>query len=403
MSTAEVQQAPVVEAAPETMNEKTVPIESTPAPAPAPVEATPTETEKAPAPQPEAAPTAQPEAEPELPLKPSTSGSSRDYKIAEDEPTSTKTYAYGAPDPATQPPSPPELTDEQSAKYDELLALCKEITEVPDTKEKNAPKSPLTDSERMFMTRECLFRYLRATKWNVAEAKKRIEGTITWRREWGLESHTPEHIEPENETGKQVVFGFDKDARPCLYLNPAKQNTEKSIRQIQHLTFMLEKVLDIAPPGTETLALLVDFKAASSGQGATIGQGKMVMDILQMHYPERLGRALVVNIPWWASLFLNAIKPFIDPVTRPKLKLNEDMSLHVPSTHLLKEFKGDIEFEYEHVEYWPNFIKLAEDKRRRYEERWKANGSQIGESEFFLKGGEKSKPLATEEMQKTTV
>ncbi|KAF3902782.1 Patellin-3 [Arthrobotrys entomopaga] len=423
MSTAEVQQAPIMEEAPETMNEKVVPVESAPAPeqpAPAPVtetatirptpvvsesQTTPTETEKTPMPEPQAIPAA-PVAEastestivPEPTPQPTSEPvSTRDYKIAEDEPTLTKTVPYASPDASSHPPPPPELTPEQNAKYEELLSLCKSITEIPISKDKNAEKKPLTDSERMFMTKECLLRYLRATKWNsVEDAKKRIEATLTWRREWGLEEHTPEHIEPENETGKQVLLGFDNDARPCLYLNPAKQNTDKSIRQIQHLTFMMERVLDIAPPGTETLALLIDFKSASSGQNATIGQGKMVMDILQNHYPERLGRALIVNIPWWANLFLKAIWPFIDPVTRPKLKYNEDMSQHVPKSQLLKEFNGDVDFTYDHAAYWPNFIKLAADKRKRYEERWKANGSQIGESEFYLKGGEKSKPIATD-------
>ncbi|KAF3162035.1 hypothetical protein TWF788_002146 [Orbilia oligospora] len=318
------------------------------------------------------------------------------YTTAESEPTNTKTTPYGSPAASATIPSPPDLTPEQTALYAELLKQCKTITTVAVSTAKDAEKVPLTDIDRIFMTKECLLRYLRATKWVVADAKKRIEATLTWRREWGLESHTPEYIEIENETGKQVVFGFDNESRPCLYLNPSKQNTEKSDRQIQHLTFMLERVLEIAPPGVETLALLIDFKSASAGQNATPGQGKQVMNILQNHYPERLGRALVVNIPWWAKAFLNLIWPFIDPITRPKLKFNEDMSLHVPKSHLLKDFKGEIDFTYNHAAYWPNFIKLCQEKRTQYEERWKANGSQIGESEFYLKGGEKSKPLATE-------
>lgn len=71
------------------------------------------------------------------------------------------------------------------------------------------------------------------------------------------------------------------------------------------------------------------------------------------------------------------------------------MTSHVPSSHLLKEFNGDIDFTYTHSEYWPNLIKLCAERRQKYVERWRANGSQIGESEFYLKGGEKSKPLQT--------
>ncbi|KAF3908427.1 Patellin-3 [Orbilia brochopaga] len=454
MASPAVQQLPLANDLPETMSEKTMPIESTPVVEP---------TAPAPAPPPQAEPTAEPVSEsappappapepvpkddaPQTPLKdapeaaipaetpaepvaapaeaasetappppiekepptkplpdlpppttaaPSAPTPTRTYKIAEDEPSSTKSVPYAHPDASAVTPTPVELTPEQSTKYDDLLSLCKAITDVPVAKSSSAERKPLTDSERMYMTKECLLRYLRATKWNVSDARKRIEATITWRREYGVEAHTAEHIEPENETGKQVVFGFDKEARPCLYLNPARQNTPRSERQIQHLVWMMERVLELAPPGSETLALLIDFKAATSGQNASVGQGKQVMDILQNHYPERLGRALVVNIPWWANLFLKAIWPFIDPVTRPKLKFNDDMSLHVPKSHLLKEFKGDVDFTYDHPAYWPNFVDLCAERRRRYEERWRANGGQIGESEFYLKGGEKSKPLPT--------
>lgn len=147
----------------------------------------------------------------------------------------------------------------------------------------------------MFLTRECLLRYLRATKWNVSEAISRIRATLAWRREYGFEKLTPDYISIENETGKQVILGYDINARPCLYLLPSRQNTEKSDRQIHHLVFMLERIIELMGPDQETLALVVDFNETKSGQNATIGQAKQTLHILQNHYPERLGRALVVN------------------------------------------------------------------------------------------------------------
>lgn len=193
-------------------------------------------------------------------------------------------------------PSPPaELTAEQKSKYDSLLALVRGWTTIPTTSAKNAPREPLSDDECMFLTRECLLRYLRATKWNVASAETRLQATLTWRREYGVKEHTPEYISIENETGKQVILGYDIHARPCLYLNPSKQNTEHSPRQIEHLVFMIERVIDLMGPGQESLALLVNFKETSSGQNATLSQGRQTLSILQNHYPERLGRALVIN------------------------------------------------------------------------------------------------------------
>lgn len=197
--------------------------------------------------------------------------------------------------PTCKPPSPAELSAEQQSKYDETLKIVSGWTTIAVSSEKNAAAEPITDDERMFITRECLLRYLRATKWNVKEAVNRLHTTLTWRREYGVDKLTADYISVENETGKQVLIGFDNEGRPCLYLNPGRQNTEHSDRQIEHLVFMLERVIDLMGPDQESLALLVNFKETRAGQNATIGQGRQTLHILQNHYPERLGRALVIN------------------------------------------------------------------------------------------------------------
>jgi hypothetical protein len=195
----------------------------------------------------------------------------------------------------TAKPDPPvELTADQQAKYETLLNKVKSWTEIPSSQGK---EGPITENEIMWLTQECLLRYLRATKWSTDEAAKRLLGTLTWRREYGVENLTADHVSPENETGKQIIFGFDIAARPCLYLNPGRQNTQPSSRQVQHLVFMLERVIELGPPGQETLSLLINFKSSKSRSNTApgIGQGREVLNILQTHYPERLGRALIIN------------------------------------------------------------------------------------------------------------
>lgn len=194
----------------------------------------------------------------------------------------------------TPAPYPP-LTAEQQTKYDELLAAAKSWATLPTTSAKGAEQSPLTDDEKLWLTRECLLRYLRATKWNTASAIKRVQDTLIWRREYGTTTFTADYISSENATGKQVLFGYDNDGRPCLYLLPNKQNTPNSPKQIEHLVYMLERTLDVAPPGQETLALLIDFRNSSSGSNPSVNTGRTVLGILQNHYPERLGRALITH------------------------------------------------------------------------------------------------------------
>jgi len=45
-----------------------------------------------------------------------------------------------------------------------------------------------------------------------------------------------------------------------------------------------------------------------------------VLNILQQHYVETLGRALIVNLPRLLSFFYRGISPFLDPVTRDKVR-----------------------------------------------------------------------------------
>ncbi|KAF1973893.1 CRAL/TRIO domain-containing protein [Bimuria novae-zelandiae CBS 107.79] len=294
-----------------------------------------------------------------------------------------------------KPAAPPQLTDEQQKKYDELLTTVRSWPTLPKTSAKGAEEEALSDLERMWLTRECLLRYLRATKWNLAQATQRIRETVIWRREYGTDRLTADYISEENATGKQVTLGYDNDGRPCLYLLPNKQNTKTGPKQVEHLVYMLERTLDIAPPGQETLALLIDFRNSSAGSQPSIATGRQVLSILQNHYPERLGRALITHLPWYVTTFLKLVSPFIDPVTKTKMRYNEPLTDHIPASQLMKNAGGEVDFEYDHSVYWPALAKLAEERRKERIERWEKAGKLVGESEIYLWGGDEGSVAAT--------
>jgi hypothetical protein len=256
---------------------------------------------------------------------------------------------------------------------------------------------PLTKIEKSWLTRECFLRYLRATKWVVNDAISRIELTIAWRREFGIAGAfdadnvvNGDLCSEENETGKEVILGFDNDCRPCLYLKPGRQNTKTSQRQVQHLVYMLERVIDYMPSGQDSLALLIDFKAhpigTENGKIPPVSTGRQVLHILQTHYPERLGKALLTNIPWLGWTFLKIIHPFIDPLTREKLVFDNPFPNYVPTEQLDKDFGGEVNFEYKHDLYWKEMIKIAENKRQEYYARFEKFGEKVGLSEVDLRG-----------------
>jgi hypothetical protein len=203
-----------------------------------------------------------------------------------------------APTPESKPEPRPELTADQQTKYTTLLEKAKAFTDIKCTsKDKQELSGPITEHERAWLTRECILRYLRATNWTVKESEQRLLDTLAWRREYGLDSFTPEYISPEQETGKQIVVGFDKQGRPCQYLNPGRQNTDASPRQIHHLFYMVERVTDMMPAGVEKLNLMINFKPSKHRQNTSVpvSTAREVLHILQSHYPERLGKALIIN------------------------------------------------------------------------------------------------------------
>lgn len=306
---------------------------------------------------------------------------------AEEAKTGKKLTPFLTPPASSRSPATPALTAEQEAKYASLLTYAQSLTTLPTSTAKDAPSTPLAPREQMWLTRECLLRYLRATKWDVATAQKRLESTLIWRREYGVDGFRYKHGRQSISYPRITCFPVSFSGAMNSAVNPSKQNTERTDRQINHLVWMLELVLELAPAGQESLALLVDFKSSSTSSNPSMTQAKQVLNILQNHYPERLGRALVINVPWFVWGFFKLINPFIDPLTKEKLKFNENLREHVPPEQLLKGFGGDCNFEYDHAKYWPELTRLGKEKNDDYTKRWEALGSPIGASEFVLKGG----------------
>ncbi|KAH8094696.1 CRAL-TRIO domain-containing protein, partial [Cristinia sonorae] len=199
-------------------------------------------------------------------------------------------------------------------------------------------------------------RYMRAAKWNFADAKKRIQGTLEWRREFKPELIPPDEVKIEDESGKILINGFDRDGRPIIYMRPGRQNTETSPRQLRHLVFVLERAKDLMPPGQESLVILIDYKTTTLRTNPSVATARKVLTILQHHYVETLGRGLVVNLPFILNFFYKGISPFLDPVTRDKIRFNPDLNELIPKEQLDAELGGEYQYEFDHAAYWNQLL-----------------------------------------------
>lgn len=78
--------------------------------------------------------------------------------------------------------------------------------------------APLNDVEKCYCSQQHFHRVFRAVKWDYNAALKRAEEITVWRREAKVEEMRPEQVSIEGETGKEIVFGYDKQCRPVLYM-----------------------------------------------------------------------------------------------------------------------------------------------------------------------------------------
>ncbi|KAI0028016.1 CRAL/TRIO domain-containing protein [Vararia minispora EC-137] len=216
---------------------------------------------------------------------------------------------------------------------------------------------PYAEWEQRWLDRpDTVARYMRAAKWKLEDGKRRIRSTLEWRREFKPELIPPDEVKVEAETGKIILTGFDVDGRPIIYMRPGRENTKTSPRQLRHLVWVLERAKDLMPPGQESLMILVDYKSTTLRTNPSISVASKVLTILQQHYVETLGRALVVNLPYILSFFYKGIAPFLDPITRDKMRFNPDLFELVPRAHLDADFGGEYEYEFDFETYWAQIV-----------------------------------------------
>ncbi|KAJ9474391.1 4-nitrophenylphosphatase [Pseudozyma hubeiensis] len=279
------------------------------------------------------------------------------------------------PAPGCTPKPVEPVSADQQRKLADLEQYIRQVaTDTP-------PKDDYKKWEDKWLNEHNLYqRYLRAAKGDLDNAKKRIKSTLEWRRDFRPEIIAPDSVSKEAESGKQIVSGFDNDGRPLIYLRPARENTTPSDAQVRYLVWTLERAIDFMPPGVENYAIIIDYHKATTQSNPSLSTARTVANILQNHYVERLGRAFVVNVPWFINAFFTALGPFLDPITKDKIRFNANLADFVPAEQLDAEFTGGkYNYEWDFQKYWSTLIKvggIAQDGTRNIDGAEQATSSQ---------------------------
>src|SRR3990167_789929 len=208
-------------------------------------------------------------------------------------------------------------------------------------------------------------KYLRARSWDIQKSLQMLKDTLEWRKTYKPQETTIEDIAEEHKTG-WVYSGTGKDklGRPLVYCRAHFDVRPHSPAKVRHLVKILEdsiKLCNSKETGVEKIVWLVDLGGPKEAKLSEIKDGVKtaieVVNIFQAHYPERLGRAFMIDAPTAFEFGWRMVSPFIDPITqrrfifvKRKKNIAEMLDLF-ESEQLEEQFGGSNTFKFDY-EAW---------------------------------------------------
>ncbi|TXG66473.1 hypothetical protein EZV62_007748 [Acer yangbiense] len=197
----------------------------------------------------------------------------------------------------------PLSPEEQQAKINEVRKIM----------------GPIADKLPVLCSDESILRCLRARNWNTKKASKMLQDTLRWRMQYKPDKIRWEDIAQEAASVKVYRANYsDKFGRPVLIMRPDCQNTSPIERQIKYFVYCMENAIMNLNPGMEQILWLIDFQHWTMSS-LSIRVVRETAHVLQAHYPERLGLAILYNPPKIFKPFWMMVKPFLESKTHKKV------------------------------------------------------------------------------------
>lgn len=200
---------------------------------------------------------------------------------------------------------------QEEALFEEKRAKISEVRKILE---------PVPDKLLLYCSDASIARYLRARNWNVKKAAKMLKETLKWRLEYKPEEIRWNEIAHEAETGKIYRSNcFDKYGRSVLVMRPGCENSKSIKGKIRYLVYCMENAILNLSSDQEQMVWLIDFCGYNMSH-LSVKVTKETADVLQNHYPERLGLAILYNPPKFFEPFWLVVKPFLESKTSKKVK-----------------------------------------------------------------------------------
>ncbi|KAI5083997.1 hypothetical protein GOP47_0000166 [Adiantum capillus-veneris] len=170
-----------------------------------------------------------------------------------------------------------------------------------------------------------LTRFLRARSHNVDKALKFLLQHLKWGETYKPPGYVQES-EIANELKKDKVFaqGADKSGRIIVVILVARHfPSDRNLEEFKRFAiYVLDKLASISGD-LDKFVLLADMKGFSY-RNMDVKGFIACLEILQDHYPERLGKLFLLHCPSLFWILWRILYPFIDPNIREKIVFVDD-------------------------------------------------------------------------------
>ncbi|KAK4735791.1 hypothetical protein R3W88_010052 [Solanum pinnatisectum] len=173
-------------------------------------------------------------------------------------------------------------------------------------------------------------RFLRARDLDVDKASTMLLKYLKWKKSFVPNGYiSPTEIPNEIAHNKMFLQGVDKLGRPIAVVFGGRHipNKQGGLEEFKRFVVLaLDKLCSRTSPGREKFVVIGDlqgFGYSSSDVRAYLG----ALSILQDCYPERLGKLIVVHVPYIFWTMWKLVYPFIDNNTKKKITFVENKRL----------------------------------------------------------------------------
>ena len=195
-------------------------------------------------------------------------------------------------------------------------------------------------------------RYIAACKGDRQFAMQRLRTTAEWRAEHSVDTILQAPIPYFNllkQNYVHAVIGRSKDGMPVVVEGMGKfretmvalrrkgivpGNSEEIIHQFVFVLEWITRVLDPTEFPKGQFIRIYDMKGigfSDIADSEAVHLGKQMMDVLENHYPERMAKAFIINIPRFFSALWSMAKPLLDPHTARKIRVISKESKILPA------------------------------------------------------------------------